>query len=152
MATVKTPKTVQEAAQSLESMAAAGQHQMKEGIDRSMAAMAEVGAFGKENVEAFVASATATTKGLEAISARAAAYSKAAMENHMAAAKAIMTSKSVQEVVERQTEYAKASFEGYVAEMTKMAELMQGFSKEAAKPVQDRMSAVQHLIQTSAAR
>ena len=152
MATVKTPKTIQEAAHSVEAFTAAGQHQMKEGMERSMAAMAEVGAFGKENVEAFVASATATTKGLEAISARAAAYSKSALESHMAAAKAIMTSKSVQEVVERQTEYARSTFDGYMAEMTKMAELMQGFSKEAAKPLNERMSAVQHLIQTTAVR
>ena len=63
MATVKTPKTVQEAAQSLEAMTAVGQHQVRQNIDRSMAAMAEAGAFGKENVEAFVASATAATKG-----------------------------------------------------------------------------------------
>lgn len=152
MATAKTPKTIQEAAQSVEAFTAAGQHQMKEGMERSMAAMAEVGAFGKENVEAFVASATATTKGLEAITARATAYSKSALENHMAAAKSIMTSKSVQEAVEKQTEYAKASFEGYVAEMTKMAELVQGLSKEAAKPLTERVSAVQSLMQTAAVR
>ena len=152
MATVKTPKTVQEAAQSLEAMTAVGQHQVRQNIDRSMAAMAEAGAFGKENVEAFVASATAATKGLEAISSRAAAYSKSALENHMAAAKAIMTSKSVQEVVERQSEYVRGAFDGYMAEMTKMAELMSGFSKDAAKPLNERFTAVSHLIQTSATR
>jgi phasin family protein len=74
------------------------------------------------------------------------------MENHMAATKAIMTSKSVQELVERQTEYAKSTYETYMAEMTKMAELMQGFGKEAAKPLNERMTAVQHLIQTTATR
>lgn len=148
----KTAKTVKEATQSLESMTAAGQHQMKEGLERSMAAMAEVGAFGKENVEAFVASATATTKGMEAISARAVAFSKTAMENHLAAAKSIMTSKSVQEVVEKQAEYARSVFDTYLAEMNKMTELMSGVTKDAAKPINERMTAVSHLIQNSASR
>ena len=115
MATVKTTKTMQDATETMTAMTAAGQHQVRENIDRATAAMAEVGAFGKENVEAFVASASVATKGIEALSARAAAYSKTALENHMAAAKSIMTSKSVQEVVERQSEYARASFDGKFA-------------------------------------
>jgi phasin family protein len=153
MTTAKTAKTVaQDAAKTLQDYSAAGQHQMKEGMERSMAAMAEVGAFGKENVEALVASATAATKGLEAVSARAVAYSKTAMENHLAAAKAIMTSKSVQEVLERQAEYARSAFDGYVAEMGKMTELLSGVTKDAVKPINERVSAVSHLIQSGAAR
>lgn len=152
MATAKTAKTMQDATETMSAMTAAGQHQVRENIDRATAALAEVGAFGKENVEAFVASASVASKGIEALSARAAAYSKAALENHMAAAKSIMTSKSVQELVERQTEYARASFDGYMAEMTKMAELVSGLTKDAAKPLNERMSAVSHLIQTSATR
>jgi phasin family protein len=148
----KAPKTIKEAAQSMEAITAAGQTQMKEGFDRSMAAMAEVGSFGKENVEAFVASATATTKGFEAISARAVAYSKAAMENHMAATKAIMTSKSVQEAMERQAEYARSAFDGYVAEMNRMTELFTGITKEAAKPLNERVAAVSHLMQSPVVR
>lgn len=148
----KATKTVKEATQSIEAFTAAGQHQMKEGMERSMAAMAEVGAFGKENVEAIVASATVATKGFEAVSARAVAYSKSAMEAHMAAAKSIMTSKSVQEVMEKQAEYARSAFDTYVAEMGKMTELLSGVTKDAVKPINERVTAVSHLIQTTASR
>lgn len=152
MATAKTAKTVQDAAHTLESLAAQGQTQVRENIDRSMAAMAEVGAFSKENMEAFVASATATTKGFEALSARAVAFSKAAVENHMAATKAIMSSKSVQEAMERQAEYARSSFDTYVAEMNKVTELLSGMTRDAAKPLTERATAVSSLIQTGVAR
>jgi phasin family protein len=152
MATVKTPKSVrqvgEEATKTFESMAAAGQEHVRENLDRTLAAMSEVGAFGKENMEAFIASATATSKGLEAISARAVAFSKSSMENHMAAAKAIMSSKSVQEVVEKQAEYARSAFDGYIAEMNKMSDLVAGLAKDAIKPLNERVSAVSHLMQS----
>lgn len=152
MTTVKPVKTVKEAAQNFEAFSAAGQTQVREGIDRSMAAMAEAGSFSKENVEAFVASASVAAKGFEALSARAAAYSKTALENHMAAAKAMMTSKSVQEVVERQSEYARFAFDSYMAEMNGVAELLSGVAKEAAAPINERVTAVGHLMQNNVAR
>lgn len=152
MTTVKSAKTVKEATQNFEAFAVAGQTQMREGIDRSMAAMAEAGAFGKENVEAMVASASVAAKGFEALSARAVAYSKTAMENHMAATKAVMTSKSVQEMLERQAEYARAAFDGYLAEMNGVAELLTGVAKDAAAPLSERVTAVGHLVQNNVAR
>jgi phasin family protein len=148
----KTTKAAKDTVQTLEAFTAAGQTQMKEGLERSMAAMAEMGAFGKENVEAFVASATVATKGFEAVSARAVAYSKSALEAHMAAAKAIMTSKSVQEAMEKQVEYARTAFDGYVAEVGEMTQLLSGVTKDAVKPINERVTAVSHLIQSGAAR
>lgn len=149
MATVKT-KTVrgaEQAAQAFDTMAAAGQERVRENVDRAMAAVSEMGAFGKDNMEAWIASATAASKGLEAISARAVAYSKSALEQHMAATKAIMTSKSVQELVERQAEYARSAFDGYLAEMNEMSDLMSGLTKEAIRPLNERISAVSSLMQ-----
>jgi phasin family protein len=156
MATVKAAKTAQaaadQAAQTFSALTAAGQEKMSEGIERTMTAMSEVGAFGKENVEAFVASATVAAKGFEALSARAVTFSKAAMENHMAATKAIMSSKSVQEVAEKQAEYVKSAFEAYVAEATKVAELMSGMQKDVIAPLNERVSAVSTLMQSGVAR
>lgn len=136
------------ATETLQSMTAAGQEKMRESVDRGIAAFSEMGSLGKENMEAWIASATATSKGFEALSQRAVAFSKAAMENHMAAAKSIMTSKSVQEMVERQSEYARTAFDGYVAEMNRMSDLMSGVTKDALKPLNERMSAMSHLMQT----
>lgn len=133
-----------------EQVTTASSEAMRENIDRGMAAMSEVSAFGKENMEAWMASASAAQKGMETISARAIAFSKLAMENHMAAAKSLMTSKSVQEFVEKQSEYARSSFDAYVAELTSISDLMAGVTKDAIKPLNERMTAVGHLMQTTA--
>jgi phasin family protein len=153
MATVKS-KTVRGAEQATQAfdMALAGQDKVRENMDRTMAAMSEMGSFGKENMEAWIASATAASKGVEALSARAVAYSKQAMEQHMAATKAIMTSKSVQEMVERQAEYARSAFDGYLAEMNEMSDLMSGLTKEAIRPINERITAVSSLMQNNVAR
>ncbi len=125
---------------------------MRENVDRSMTAMAEASAFGKQNVEAFVASAAAAQKGFEALSARSVAFSKQALENHVTAAKALMTSKSVQEFVEKQNAYAKSSFEAYVAELSGFSELASGLAKEAIQPINERLSAVGEIVQVGAVR
>jgi phasin family protein len=143
----KPVKTVEAATEQFEQFTAASQEKFREGVDKSLAAMSEFNAFGKENVEAWVASATATTKGLEALSARAVAYSKAAMEDHVAATKSIMGAKSVQEAMERQSDYARKAFDGYVAELNKMSDMMSGLTKDAFKPLNERFTAVSALVQ-----
>jgi phasin family protein len=99
-----------------------------------------------------VASAAVAAKGFEAISARAVSYSKAAMENHVAAAKDIMGSKSVQEVAEKQAAYVKSAFEAYVAEATKMTEIMTGVSKDVIAPLNERVTAASSLMQSGMVR
>lgn len=141
-------KSIEQASEQLEQFTAVGQEKFREGVDRSLAAASELGAFGKENMEAFIASATAASKGMEALSARAVAYSKQAMEQHMAATKSMMASKSVQEFVEKQSEYTRSVFDGYVAEMNKFSDLMTGVTKDAMKPLNERMTAVGALVQS----
>lgn len=147
-----TARTARTATEAFDQVTTASSEAVRENIDRSLAALSEASAFGKENLEAWVASATATQKGLETISARAVAFSKQAMENHLAATKSIMTSKSVQEFVEKQSEYARSAFDAYVAEITTLSDLYAGVTKEAIKPINERMSAVGSLMQTSAVR
>ncbi|MES1157072.1 MAG: TIGR01841 family phasin [Alphaproteobacteria bacterium] len=147
------PKTARKSAtEAFEHVTTASSEAVRENFDRGLAALSEASAFGKENMEAWVASATAAQKGIETLSARAVAFQKAALENHMAAAKSLMTSKSVQEFVEKQSEYARSSFDAYVAELTSISDLVAGVTKDAIKPINDRMTAVGHLIQTNAVR
>jgi phasin family protein len=150
--TARTVKGAEAATAAFEQVTAASREAMQTNIDRSMAAAAEFGAFGKENMEAFVNSASVAQKGMEALSARYVAFTKAAMENHMSAARAMMTSKSVQELIERQTEYTKSSVEAYMAEMNAMSDMMAGLTKDAMKPLNERMSAMSALMHNGAAR
>ncbi|MEJ0059683.1 MAG: phasin family protein [Terricaulis sp.] len=152
MATARTTTARATAKEAFDQVTTVSSEAVRENIDRSMAALSEASAFGKENIEAFMASAAVTQKGIETLSARAVAFSKAALENHMAVTKSLMTSKSVQEFVEKQSEYARSSFDAYVAELTSLSDLMAGVTKEAIKPINDRMTAVGHLIQVPAIR
>ncbi|MFN3463708.1 MAG: phasin family protein [Terricaulis sp.] len=150
MATAKTaPRAAKTATEAFETFTAGSTEAVRENLDRGIAAFSEATAFGKQNIEAWVASATAAQKGFEALSARAVAFQKAALENHVAAAKSLMTSKSVQEFAEKQNDYAKASFEAYVAEVTEVSELVQGLAKETFQPINERVNAVGQLIQTA---
>lgn len=148
MATAKTaPRAAKSATEAFETLTAGSTEAVRENIDRSLAALSEASAFGKQNVEAWVASAAAAQKGFEALSARTVAFQKEALEKHVAAAKALMTSKSVQEFVEKQNDYAKSSFEAYVAELTTVSDLVAGVAKETLAPINDRVNAVGQLIQ-----
>jgi phasin family protein len=151
MATAKTaPRAAKSATEAFESVTAASSEAVRENIDRSLAALSEGQAFGKQNVEAFLASAAATQKGFETLSARTVAFQKQALENHVAAAKSLMTSKSVQEFVEKQSDYAKSSFEAYVAELSSLSEVVADLTKDALQPINERVNAVGQLIQTGA--
>lgn len=153
MATTKsTARPAKTATEAFEQVTAVSSEAVRENIDRSLAALSEASAFGKQNIEAWMASAGAAQKGLEALSARTVAFQKQALENHVAATKSLMTSKSVQEFVEKQNAYAKSSFEAYVAELSTVSELVADVAKETFQPINERVNAVGQLIQTSAQR
>jgi phasin family protein len=148
MATAKTaPRAAKTATEAFETFTATSTETVRENIDRSIAAFSEASSFGKQNMEAWLASATAAQKGFEMLSARAVAYQKAALESHVAATKSLMTSKSVQEFAEKQNDYAKGAFEAYVAEVTEVSELVQGLAKETLQPINERVNAVGQLVQ-----
>jgi phasin family protein len=150
MATAKTaPRAAKTATEAFETFTNTSGDAVRENLDRGLAALSEASAFGKQNVEAWIASATAAQKGFEAISARTVAFQKEALEKHVAATKSLLTSKSVQEFVEKQNEYAKGAFEAYVAEVTEVSELVQGLAKETLQPINERVNAVGQLIQTA---
>ena len=125
----------------VEQFTTAGNQAFKDSIEKSLSALGEVNANSKKNLEAVVASVTASTKGAEALGAQAMAYSKKALEDHVAAAKSLTTAKSVQEVVELQTAYAKSAFEAYIAEMTKASETVSASVKQSFQPINERVTA-----------
>ena len=125
----------------VEQFTTAGNQAFKDSIEKSLSALGEVNAHSKKNLEASVASVTAATKGAEALGAQAMAYSKKAMDSHVAAVKSLTGAKSVQEVVELQTAYAKGALEAYVAEMNKASETVAASVKECFSPLNERVTA-----------
>jgi phasin family protein len=127
----------------------AGNHAFKENLEKSMAAVSEMNAHSRKNLEAMIAAATATAKGFETVGARAMAYSKKSMEDQIAAAKALASAKSIQEAVELQTTYAKTAFENLVAEANEMSETVSTSVKGAMSPINERVTALVERVQTS---
>ena len=133
----------------VEQFTTAGNVAFKDAVEKSLASLNEVNAHSKKNLEAVIASVTASTKGAEALGAQAMAYSKKAVESQVAAAKSLSGAKSIQEVVELQTNYAKSAFEAYVAEFTKMSEIMSASVKDSVKPLNERVTAAVERLQAA---
>ena len=100
----------------VEQFTTAGNVAFKDAVEKSLASLNEVNAHSKKNLEAVIASVTASTKGAEALGAQAMAESKKAVESQGAAAKSLSGAKASQEVVELQTTFAKSALEAYMAE------------------------------------
>jgi phasin family protein len=126
-----------------------GNQAFKEGVEKSLAAFADLNSHSKRNLEAVVASVTAATKGAETLGAQVTAYSKKAAEDHIAATKTLTSAKSLQEAVEFQTTYAKTFLDAYLAEMNKWSDTVSGSVKESLRPINERVSAVVEQFQTA---
>jgi phasin family protein len=142
MAAAETLKTT------VEQFTTAGNAAFKDQVEKSLAGLNEMNTHSKKNLEAVVASVTAATKGAESLGALAMAYSKRAMEDQVAAAKALAGAKSVQEAVELQTSWAKTALELYMSEMGKMGETVAATVKDSMKPLNERVTATVEKIQS----
>ena len=100
----------------------------------------EFQSFGKDGFEAYTASATAVTKGLQSIAAETADYSRKSFETGAAAAEKLLAAKSVDKAVEVQQNYAKEAYEAYVGQVTKFGELYADVAKDAFKPFEAQIA------------
>ena len=133
----------------VEQFTTAGNVAFKDAVEKSLASLNEVNAHSKKNLEAVIASVTASTKGAEALGAQAMAYSKKAVESQVAAAKSLSGAKSIQEVVELQTTFAKSALEAYMAEVGKMSEIVSASMKDSLKPLNERVTAAVERLQAA---
>lgn len=136
------------AKETFETFTTASNDAVKDGIEKSMAAVNDLSAFHKNSVEAVIASATTASKGFEELNALAAGYAKKSMEDGMTAAKSLASAKSVQEVIEIQSEYTKSSLEAYLAEMNKVSDHMSSIMKDSLKPLNERFAAAVEMMQS----
>ena len=132
-----------------EKYTAAGTQTFKDAVEKSLTAMNELNAQSKHNLEAMVASATAATKGAEALGAQAIAFSKKTLEDNVAAARSLTSARSVQEAVELQTAWAKSALEAYMAEVNKASETVAASVKETLTPINARVTATVEKFQAA---
>ncbi|MDR3372509.1 MAG: phasin family protein [Ancalomicrobiaceae bacterium] len=88
----------------------------------------------QETLETSIKSFSELTKGVQAISAEVADYSKKSFEQGSAAVEKLFGVKSLDKVIELQSEYLKTAYEGYVAQANKVGELYVDLAKQFYKP------------------
>ena len=145
----KAKASAETAKATVDQFATAANTAFKDGVEKSLAALAEANTHSKKNLEAVVASVSAATRGAEAIGAHAFADAKSACENRVSAAKALAGAKTPQEFFELQTTFAKGAFETYVNELGRMTETFTASFKESFKPINERVSDVVGRLQAT---
>jgi phasin family protein len=141
--------TAQTAKATADRIADAGSKAFKDGVDKSLATMADMNVQSKLNIEAVTASVAAATKGAESLGAQVVAYAKKSAEDNTAALRSLSSAKSLQEAIELQTSFAKSAMEAYLAEMTRWSETVSSSVKESMRPLNERTSAVVQQFQTA---
>lgn len=106
-----------------------------------MKSFEEFQTFGKDGFEAYVASSTAMTKGLQTIAQESAEFSRKSFEKGTAAFEKLSAAKSVEKALEAQQAFATESYDALVAQMTKLNELYVNTAKEAFKPFEASLAA-----------
>ena len=135
-------------AETIETALHTGTEAMKDGFEKAVKGYDQFMTFGKDTAEAVIKAANATGKGIETINGEAFAYSRKSIEESIAATKAIMGCKSVDEAIQLQSEFGKTVFEAYVDELAKCGDMALATDKDAATPLQARMTAFAEMVRT----
>lgn len=143
-ATVKTfEKTISVARENIEKATRGletSQIKIKESVEKAMKNSEEALAFAQGNMEAFVKASQIYAAGLQDLSAKVAASSKASLEESVAFSKSLMGVKSVKEAVDLQTGFAKSSIEKAVSESNKIADTAMKLAEQALAPLTARVT------------
>ena len=106
----------------------------------------DVQVYGKEGLEAYMASATAMatamTKHFQAFAAETADYSKKSFEKSTAAFQDILAAKSLDRALAVQQGFAKEAYESYVGQLNKFGELYAAALKDAYEPIKNQLGQV----------
>lgn len=100
----------------------------------------DINKLGKELVDTSLKSASALSKGAQAIAAEATEFTRKSAETGSATLEKLLASKSLDKVIEVQSDFARSSYESFVAESTRMSELLADMTRDVFKPFEMVMS------------
>jgi phasin family protein len=101
----------------------------------------DVGAEGKETVEAWMSSGRIAAKGMEDITDKWLAFVTAMVEDNIAASRALMECKDVKQVIELQSKHFRKAIDGWLNEGTELSELTLETATKAMSPIGERVNA-----------
>ena len=101
----------------------------------------DVGAEGKENVEAWMTSGRIAAKGIEDITDKWLAFVTAMVEDNIAASRALMECKDVKQMIELQSKHFRKAVDGWLNEGAELSELTVQTATKAMSPIGERVNA-----------
>lgn len=116
------------------------QEKAKEAFTKTSAAFGEYGEFAKGNVEAFVESSKILASGLQDLSSKFLADSKAAFETTVADVKELSAAKTPTDFLKLQTEVMRRNFDSAIAYGSKTSEAMLKLTNDVFAPISSRVS------------
>ena len=122
----------------------------KAALEKSQAAMGDMGAFTKGNVEAVVESSKILATGLQEMTKSYAAETKTVVETMQAEIKELASVKSPAEFFEKQNAMMRKQFDAAVAATSKNSEAMLKLASEAFQPISNRVSLAVEKIKQAA--
>lgn len=91
----------------------------------------EIQELGKHQVEAVTSATASTAKGLRAIAAEAADYSKKSVDNSRVYVEKLLRIQNLDDIVQLQADFAKKTCGDFIARATKVGELYSDLAKDA---------------------
>jgi hypothetical protein len=101
----------------------------------------DVQKFGKQGFEAFMASATAMTKGYQAITQEMVDFATKSVEHSKVTMEKASTARSFERIAEVQQGFAKEAYDALVAQSAKMTEMYKAAATDAFKPYEESLAA-----------
>lgn len=101
----------------------------------------DVQKLGKQGFEAFIASATAMTKGYQAIAQEMADFATKSVEHNKATFEKASTARSFERIAEVQQGFAKEAYDALVVQTTKFGEMYKATATDAFKPYEESLAA-----------
>lgn len=123
-----------------ETMVAATQEQVTKAQKAAMRGFDDLAVLNKETFDAMMVSGTIVAKGYERIGKEFFTYAQKAMEDNVAATKAMFGVRDVREAFDLQTAYTRTSVDKALAESAKLSEMSIAVAKEAFEPIQARVN------------
>ena len=139
-------KSTQNGEHATENTVLTGAEAIKDGFEKAVKSYDQFMAFGKDNAEAILKSASAAGKGMETLNGEVFAFTRKLIEDSVAATKAVLSAKTVEEAFQLQGEYGKAVFQTQVDEAAKLGELALSAARETAEPLNARLGAVADFV------
>jgi len=131
----------QAATKGYEQAIALAQEQVEKASETIFKRYDEIAGLGKDNVDAYVRSTTALTKGIESLNKELMSIAQSAVEANVATTKALFGATTLRELVDLQTEFSRSRFDSAVAESAKLTEMTMALANDAIEPIQISMNA-----------